>query len=102
MSMLTAQCDELRDKAMLFEGYNNGEISRMLRGAADTIESLRDRLQDATLGSWECEMEYIDTYEYPDGDEDYLCKCSKCGRKSWEPAHNLPKFCGGCGRMVKR
>ena len=46
MSMLTAQCDELRDKAMLFEGYNNGEISRMLRDAADTIESLRDRLQE--------------------------------------------------------
>lgn len=49
-----------------------------------------------------CEMEYIDAYEYPDGEEDYLCKCSNCGRESWEPAHNLPKFCGGCGKTVKR
>lgn len=56
----------------------------------------------ATLGSDECEMEYIDTYEYADGEEDYLCKCSNCGRESWEPAHNLPEFCGGCGRAVKQ
>lgn len=49
MSMLTAQVDKLREKAQLFEGYQNGEISRMLRESADTIELLRDRLQAATL-----------------------------------------------------
>ena len=46
MSMLTAQVDKLRDKARFFEGYQNGEISSLLREAADTIESLRDRLQE--------------------------------------------------------
>ena len=47
MSMLSSQCDELREAARQFEGYQNGEISRMLREAADTIETLRGRLQRA-------------------------------------------------------
>ena len=46
MSMLGEQIRELREAARQFEGYQNGEISRMLREAADTIESLRDRLQE--------------------------------------------------------
>ena len=96
MSMLTAEINELRDKARLFEGYQGGEISYLLREAANTIESLKDRLQG------ECEMEIIETHEYDDGDEDFLCKCSNCGRKSWEPAHDLPNFCARCGRQVKR
>ena len=45
MSMLGEQIKELRESARQFEGYQNGEISRTLREAADTIESLRDRLQ---------------------------------------------------------
>lgn len=43
--MSSSQINELREAARQFEGYQNGEISRMLREAADTIESLRDRLQ---------------------------------------------------------
>ena len=46
MSMLRAEIDELREAAEKFEGYQCGEISRMLREASDTIESLRDRLQE--------------------------------------------------------
>ena len=49
-----------------------------------------------------CEMDFIETHEYLDGEEDYLCECNNCGRKSWEPAHDLPRFCGGCGKAVKR
>ena len=45
MSMLSLQAEELREAAGKFEGYQNGEISRMLREAADTIEGLRDRMQ---------------------------------------------------------
>lgn len=47
MSMLSSQADELREAAKQFEGYQNGEISRMLREAAGTIENMRDKLQDA-------------------------------------------------------
>ena len=47
MSVLSSQADELREAARQFDGYQNGEISRMLREAADTIESLRDRLQES-------------------------------------------------------
>lgn len=44
MSMLSRQCDELREMAEKFEGYQCGEISRMLREAADTIDSLRKQV----------------------------------------------------------
>ena len=47
MSMLSSQADELRLMARLVRDYDYKEISRMLREAADTIISLRDRLQDA-------------------------------------------------------
>jgi len=45
--MLSSQADELRLMARLVRDYDYKEISRMLREAADTIESLRDRLQGA-------------------------------------------------------
>lgn len=54
MSILGEQIKELLEAARQFEGYQNGEISRMMREAAYTIESLRDRLQAATLGSGTC------------------------------------------------
>ena len=44
MSMLSWQCDGLREAAGRLEGYQNGEISRMLREAADTITSLWNSL----------------------------------------------------------
>lgn len=46
MSMLSSQADELRLMARLVRDYDYKEISRMLREAADTIEGLRDRLQE--------------------------------------------------------
>lgn len=64
MSMLTSQIDELRDKARLFEGYQNGEISRMMREAAYTIESLRDRLQE--LQGVGCESHYSELFGTPE------------------------------------
>ena len=41
------QIDKLRNRAQLFEGYQNGEVSRLMREAADTIEELRDKLLKA-------------------------------------------------------
>lgn len=58
MSMLSSQCDGLREVAGRLEGYQNGEISRMLREAADTITSLWNSLtaSEAALnkaaGNW--------------------------------------------------
>ena len=55
MSILGEQIKELREAARQFEGYQNGEISRMMREAAYTIESLRDRLQPVPA-----ELDYIE------------------------------------------
>ena len=46
MSMLSTQIDNLRLMARLVLDYEPAEIRRALREAADTIESLRDRLQN--------------------------------------------------------
>ena len=108
MSMLSTQIDNLRLMARLVLDYEPAEIRRALREAADTIESLRDRLQNlafergmrdamenATMGRGECEFEInIDMT---------AIRCSACG-------YELPKgtslrstrFCGGCGKAVKR
>jgi len=99
---------ELREKALLFEGYNNGEISRMLREAADTIESLRERLQDAVVERGECELssfadvcfnvEYeVEGYDMDSG-KDYatLAECSECGAYVIvPPAHHHVLTCDG-------
>jgi len=89
---------ELREKALLFEGYNNGEISRMLREAADTIESLREQLQDATLWRGMCEIVRCSNTKD-------VRKCSKCG-KLMSFDHPLDRenlnFCQNCGRKVTR
>lgn len=97
MSMLTVQCDELRGKALLFEGYNNGEISRMLREAADTIETLRENVQAATLGSGECEFK---PFAGEDWDEPNAVRgvCSECSALMY----GKDNYCPNCGRRVKR
>jgi len=112
MSMLSAQADRLRDKARLFEGYQNGEISSELREAADTIISLRDRLQAAELWSVTCEPKWTlqgktQTQEF------WRCECGNCGyefgvedRQS-SPWHvvvgsvDVPNFCPECGVKQK-
>lgn len=103
MSMLTAQVDELRTASTWVSLYLAGATSAipmntaiLLRDAADTIENLRDRLAEP----WTCRMDFIDTFERYDGDEEYLCECSVCGGKSWEPAHDLPQYCRKCGAKV--
>lgn len=77
MSMLSAQCAELRDKAKLLRGHADGlkapyvipstkelmmltmlDSATRMEEAADTIVSLRDRLQAAELGSGTCSVIY--------------------------------------------
>jgi len=50
-----SEADELRLMARLVRDYDYKEISRMLREAADTIDSLRDRLQPVPA-----ELDYIE------------------------------------------
>lgn len=87
--MLSEQIDELR---LMGDGQaDKGEftVATLLREAADTIESLRDRLQGGT-----CEFE-LNT-------DMTAIRCDKCG-------YELPKgtdlkatrFCGGCGRRAR-
>ena len=54
----------------------------------------------ATLGSGTCHMNFVDEYETASGEEEYLCECSECGYRRWEPAHDLPLFCSKCGAKV--
>ena len=101
MSMLTAQVGKLRKRAAeLRQGrWSDGaDDAALMDDAADIIENLRDRLTEPW---WTCRMDIIDTDERYDGDEDYLCECSACGSKSWEPAHDLPQYCRRCGRKFE-
>ena len=114
MSMLTMQIDELRKAARNIQG-NLGrhcyrrkdvnemqQVSDMLRGAADTIESLRDRFQNQAfalgmqeaLGSGTCEQVLTD---YDDGLIPLpTAHCSACGAE-WG---FTPKYCHNCGAKV--
>lgn len=95
MSMLGQQANELRLMARLVRDYDYKEISRMLREAADTIISLRDRLQDAELGLGTCKLELATDME--------SIRCSVCGYKLPKGTDlKATKFCGGCGCEVER
>lgn len=58
MNMLSSQIKELREAADRLEGYQCGEISRMLHEAADTITSLQNRLQElqSEVNHWRTEQ----------------------------------------------
>ena len=102
MSALSIKIDNLRLMARLVREYDYDEISAMLRDAADTIESMRNRLQDAALGARECEMELTDTSYH--GFDVY--QCSECGEEVAELTYmgksEKPNFCKKCGKAVKR
>ena len=68
---------------------------------AERWQAIADEL-NATVGNGTCHMDFIDEYERPSGDEDYLCECSECGSQMWEPAHDLPLYCRKCGKKVER
>ena len=108
MSMLSSQCDELREAAKLYDHMIEPKTASMLREAAGTIESLRERLQDAVVERGECELssfadvcfnvEYeVEGYDMDSG-KDYatLAECSECGAYVIvPPAHHHVLTCDG-------
>lgn len=105
MSMLSSQADELRLMARLVRDYDYKEISRMLREAADTIESLRDRLQDIELGRGTCEYVIEDNMNETEGMGDVWFRCTNCGTSydyyADEWLLKMP-YCPRCGCEVER
>lgn len=108
MSMLGRQIKELwrmadeLDEHSAFIGYC-GSVSRdpfirdavfLMREAADTIESLRDRLQAAELGNGTCEQVLSDCNDglMPP----FTAHCSACGAE-WG---FTPRYCHNCGARV--
>lgn len=108
MSMLSEQVKELRKKADELRHVHADDASTGLlfaamgamREAADTIESLRDRLQaERTCGNvGECELQGKSK------------SCSKCGASVERVTHSIfemgdgfacrPNFCPNCGAKV--
>ena len=94
MSMLTAQCDKLREMAsrLEWEGFPLPDVTSLLRDAADTIESLRGQLTDVVL-CHNVAPDYLDflcdscgfvhyhSDENDDGDGNGWLYCPNCGRK---------------------
>ncbi len=124
MSMLSAQCAELRDKAKLLRGHADGlkapyvipstkelmmltmlDSATRMEEAADTIISLRDRLQAVELGSGTCEM--VTSGTPCDGNTDVACtSCGAYNIGEYYDGHghrSSPKYCPECGaRRVER
>ena len=80
MSMLSAQCDELRERAAtLRQGrWSDGEDdARLMEDAADTILSLRDRAQDL-------QAENANLREMAKDFLDVPCQCLRCEHYNYE------------------
>lgn len=115
MSVLSEQIKELREMADATHrrsreiGLNYGmgrglaDVSRILREAADTIESLRERLQRAEgIGFGGCELVRHEV-ELPDSLKDAdvdisVYTCSVCGKRMFSDYN----FCPNCGRCCVR
>lgn len=107
MSMLGEQIKELREKADLLDGLEGMDnLVPMLREAADTIEDLRDRLQNQAfalgmqdaLGSGTCELTETDSYSNAN-EVIHVLECSECGETCEHVNGSYPK-CPNCGRKV--
>lgn len=112
MSMLTEQCSTLRvlaDKLRNVHARKDNDFIEScetlfwsmgaMREAADTIESLRDRLQDDVLRG-ECEWVFDKKYMAYDA-----YHCSICGHTEHklDKSDELPNYCKNCGgKAVKR
>ena len=102
MSMLTEQCARLRSWAKQFdERADFGALAPLLAGdlreAADTIISLRDKLQAAELGGT-CELVETDSYSNPH-EFVHVLECSACG-ETCEHVNGSYQRCPHCGRRT--
>lgn len=118
MSMLTEQCVRLRSWAKQFDERADFDalaplLASDLREAADTIEDLRDRLQNQAfahgmqeaLGGVTCEYVIEDNMNESEGMGDVWFRCTNCGACYDYMADNwmLKKtsHCPKCGATVK-
>lgn len=116
MSLLSAECDELRKLALELIQFVNGGIVNggsftpeehvmlvssvdAMREAADTIENLRDKMQADAWGSGTCENIAPDYLDF---------LCSKCGFVHYHSDENDTgdgnewNFCPNCGAKVRK
>lgn len=110
MSMLSDQIKELRNRAkVLRQGdWSDGEEDALLlEDAADTIESMRDKLQAERT----CKVDVLDTgneaaYEH----YEYIMHCRSCNHEYGYVQYNedgdtwqdeKPNYCPHCGAKVK-
>ena len=114
MSMLTEQCARLRSWARQFDERADLDalaplLAMDLREAADTIILLRDRLQDAELGSGTCELKENKT-AIDDNEAVVSFICSKCGHGTFKEylfrngdfiTYPKPNYCPHCGAKVE-
>ena len=80
MSMLSAQCDELRERAAtLRQGrWSDGaDDARLMEDAAETIWELRDDLQRANAENAKLRELVKDFFDVP-------CQCLKCEHYNYE------------------
>lgn len=96
------QCDELREAAVICTLAKEPETAKLLREAADTIESLRERLQERqhdhpyvglVLGKYREKTENSNYYcgrcGYPVTDHDSYCR--ECGGALHESYEQVPE-----------
>lgn len=109
MSMLSLQVDGLREMAVKLgvNGVCTGDLSElcvMLREAADTIESMRDRLQAAELGSGTCEFNVVEEFIPGKRQRANICECSNCGYRCAYGFIVDERFkrCPNCGARVRK
>lgn len=116
--MLSSQADELRGYALSVRNVALRTTSLChearrdlldsavrMEQAADTIISLRDRLQDAELGRGTCEYVIEDNMNETEGMGDVWFRCTNCGTSydyyADEWLLKMP-YCPKCGCEVER
>lgn len=98
MSMLSAQCERLRDAANGLDAMSLHAYAREFRDASDTIADLRLRCQELQEKEWQsgflqtCFMETTNA-------SDYDWRCNECGEHV-SMCSGKPRFCPSCGRRV--
>ena len=105
MSLLSEQVKGLRERALILRqgDWSDGrEDALMMEEAADTIESLRDRLQaDATGGTCKVNGTTLWDWEWADYVAYYEHELS-CGHTAITMEQEPPNYCDECGAKVVR
>lgn len=85
MSMLSSQCDELRQVAQVYRNLGKYATEQMLLEAADTILELRDDLQRANSSLQDAEHDESVAWDRVRKAEDESAKLRELARKMLKP-----------------